>query len=158
MISNADPVEAMIRSTVSSHPTLSIEQAKAIVLLDVFKQLHGSNRQVHQFGRSQRALPQPLIENLIYSGKDNTMSFVGKKPIWKSKTIIGIAGAAVSIFLPQFAPVVDVLMPEAPALTAESVETTRQAVETIVTSSSNILAAISLLFAGYGRKVATANL
>lgn len=86
--------------------------------------------------------------------KENTM-LTGSKSLFKSKTIIGLIGAAVSIFIPQLTPVVDILTPETVALPPEAVQATKDGLETIITSISNIAAALSLLFAAYGRKVAT---
>lgn len=150
-----DPIQALINSNLSEHPTLSVEQAKALVLLDVFKQLNGSHEPIQSIAQLGGFSNQRQARNPVHPGKEITMFLNGNKPLWKSKTIIGIAGAAVSVFLPQLAPVVDILMPNTTALTPETVDTTRQAVETIVTSVGNIVAALSLLFAGYGRKVAT---
>ena len=76
------------------------------------------------------------------------------KSLFKSKTIWGLGAAAVSIFFPQFAPVVDFLAPDAGTVSPEAAEATKQSIETIVVSIQNIVAAVSLMFAGYGRMVA----
>ncbi|MEM7069827.1 MAG: hypothetical protein AAF478_13195 [Pseudomonadota bacterium] len=80
-----------------------------------------------------------------------TMAFSRTKSLFQSKTIWGLVAAGVSIFVPQLAPIVDIVTPEVAEVTPEAAEATKEAVQSIVTSVSNIVAAFSLLFSGYGR-------
>ncbi len=86
------------------------------------------------------------------------MALVGKKKWYKSRGILGLIGAGVSIFLPQFAPITEMLIPEAATIPIGAMPEVKESIDTIVTSGQNIVTAVMLLIATWGRLFATEKL
>lgn len=86
--------------------------------------------------------------------EETNMSFIKTKSLFRSKTVLGIAAAAVAMLFPASKPVLDIFMPETGGLSPETIEQLIASAKQTFEGLRLFVELAGLAFATYGRKVA----